>query len=118
MTNAKFATLVACIDGRAYGPVVEWVKRNYGVDFVDLVTVPGVDKDVTLAQAGVEISVRAHKSKLVVVAGHYDCAGNPVSGAEHKSQIRQGAEEVTKWGLNVEVVGVWVNSDWWAERVA
>jgi len=47
-----------------------------------------------------------------VVSGHYDCAGNPVSDEEHISQIRKGVEVISSWGLDVKVIGVWVDGSW------
>ena len=68
---------------------LNWIKENYSVDFVDTITEPGVDKvvannsDLESIKTKIGISINAHKSKLVVVSGHYDCAANPVSDEEH-----------------------------------
>lgn len=121
----KFGTAISCIDGRAYWPVVQWIEGNYGVDYVDLVTWPGADGEMVKhntkktheMERMVKVSVGKHKSKIVVVAGHYDCAANPVSEAEHRRQITEDVEIVKGWGLETDVVGVWVNSDWQVERV-
>ena len=126
MAEGKFGTAVACIDGRAYGPVVEWIKKEFGVEYVDLVTAPGVDgvmvqhnaKKIGELKEAIGVSAAVHKSGVVVVAGHFDCAGNPVTEEEHKAEIRRDAEMVKSWGLGVEVAGVWVNESWEVERVA
>lgn len=39
-----FATAIDCIDGGAQIPVIEYIKSEHGVDFVDVVTEPGPDK--------------------------------------------------------------------------
>jgi len=121
-----FVTALNCIDGRAQGPVHAWVQEHYYADFVDSITEPGVDR--VLAEGGretiesirhkVEISVRAHGSALVVIAGHYDCAGNPVSKEEHIAEIKKDVQTVASWGFPVECVGLWVNEQWEAEEVA
>ena len=77
MAQGTFGTAISCIDGRVQGPVDAWVKANAQVDFVDTVTVPGPDKALTQGtpeqiaalRGPVEISVNAHGSKVVAVAG-------------------------------------------------
>ena len=118
MAEGKFATSVSCMDGRIQTPLAKWIKENHSIDFVDVITEPGVDGivaenlDLELIKTKVGISINAHKSEMIVVSGHYDCAGNPVSDEEHISQIRKGVEVISSWGLNVKVVGIWVDNSW------
>src|SRR5262249_51161992 len=87
MGSGTFATVVNCIDGRAQGPVSDWIKINCQASFVDTITTPGPDKllssgphaKVDHIREAVTVSVNAHKSQAVVVAGHYDCAANPAT---------------------------------------
>jgi carbonic anhydrase len=118
MAEGKFATSVSCMDGRIQTPLAKWIKENHSIDFVDVITEPGIDRmvaenlDLESIKNKVGISINAHKSDLIVVSGHYDCAGNPVSDEEHISQIRKGVEVISSWGLNVKVVGIWVDDSW------
>lgn len=118
MAEGKFATSVSCMDGRIQIPLAKWIKENHSIDFVDVITEPGIDRmvaenlDLESIKNKVGISINAHKSELIVVSGHYDCAGNPVSDEEHISQIRKGVEVISSWGLNVKVVGIWVDDSW------
>ena len=64
------------------------------------------------------ISVEAHGSKVVAVAGHHDCAGNPVTEEEHRRHILRAVETVRSWGFPVTIVGLWVNSNWQVEVVS
>ena len=120
MEYGNFATAVNCMDGRVQLPVIEWMKRKYGVDYVDMITEPGPDRLFSANSAALErirkrvsISVKAHGSRYVAVVAHHDCAGNPVSAAEHEEQLRQALDKVLSWGLPLrEVVALWVGSDW------
>ena len=116
MAEGKFATSVSCMDGRIQIPLNKWIKENYSADFVDTITEPGVDKKITDVAESVKtkvgISINAHKSELVVVSGHYDCAANPVSDEEHISQIKNAVEVISSWNLNAKVIGVWVDGSW------
>ena len=123
MAGGTFGTSISCMDGRIQIPISNWIKENYSVDFVDTITEPGVDKVLVdnpnneSIKNKVSISINAHKSKLVVVSGHYECAANPVSDDEHISQIKKDVETISSWNLGVEVVGVWVDSSWKVNRL-
>ncbi|MDH5415907.1 MAG: hypothetical protein OEW55_01540 [Nitrosopumilus sp.] len=118
MTEGKFATSVTCMDGRIQLPLAKWIKENYSVDYVDAITEPGIDKKIA-ENLGLEsiktkigISINAHKSELIVVSGHHDCAGNPVSEDEHISQIKKSVDVISSWNLDAKVIGVWVDDSW------
>ncbi len=125
MCSAKFATAINCMDGRTQSPVAEWVKSNYSVDYVDMITEPGCDKVlseknialINQIKAKVEISVTAHKSSLVVVAGHYDCAANLATRDVHVAQIKNAVNTVKSWQLPIQVTGLWVNEKWEIEQL-
>ena len=118
MSKGKFATSVSCIDGRIQFPLAKWIKENYSVDYVDAITEPGVDKkivansDLESIKSKVGISINAHQSELIVISGHHDCAGNPVSDEEHIAQIKKGVEIISSWNLSVKIIGVWIDGSW------
>ena len=118
VNEGKFATSVTCMDGRIQLPLAKWIKENYSVDYVDAITEPGVDKKIAenleleSIKTKIGISINAHKSKLIVVSGHHDCAGNPVSEDEHISQIKKGVDVISSWNLDAKVIGVWVDGSW------
>jgi carbonic anhydrase len=117
---SKFATAINCMDGRVQIPVIEYIKNNYGVNYVDMITAPGVNKLLSegehiimeLIKKSVGISVNFHGSKLIAIVGHYDCAGNPTDKETQLKHILTGIKMVISWGFNVKVIGLWVNEDW------
>lgn len=123
--NDTFAAAVTCIDGRTHDPLVQWVRQHLGVDHVDLITQPGADAAVSGCPEQVcdgirerlSVSVVAHASRAAVVAGHDDCAANPVSAAVHRAQIAASVEEIRRWGLGIEVHGLWIESDGTVTRI-
>ncbi len=125
MATGKFVTAINCIDGRAHYPVKIWLKASFDAEFVDRITEPGVDKLLADGAADVIegikqqvlISVNAHDSKIVAVVGHHDCAANPVSETQHRQDIGVAVATVQAWGLPVQVIGLWVNSEWQVEVV-
>ncbi len=125
MAHGTFATTINCIDGRAQGPVSQWIRDNFHVDYVDTVTAPGVD-DIIAERSDAEIqsivnaaavSINAHHSGLVVLAGHANCAGNPVSDTEHAAHIKKACDRLSGLQWPVRVIGVWVNHDWQIEKI-
>ncbi|MFC2049597.1 carbonic anhydrase [Chloroflexota bacterium] len=117
----KFGTAINCMDGRTQIAVIEYLKSVYGVNYVDLVTEPGPNKilaenkDMAIIESikrRIKISVEHHDSKLVAVVGHHDCAGNPADKATQIAHILSAVETVRHWGLNVQVVGLWVDEKW------
>jgi len=125
MISGKFGTAINCIDGRTQAPVSDWIKENHSVDYVDTITEPGCDKvllevdyvKIEHIKSKLLISIKAHNSSLIVIAGHYDCAGNPVSKEEHLTQIKKSINIIKSWNYPVEVIGVWVNDQWKIEQV-
>ncbi len=125
MAHGKFGTAINCMDGRVQEPVTRWLKQTYGLDYVDMITEPGPEK--TLAEGGprcaamlamARISAEAHGSQVLAIVAHDDCAGNPVCPATHQAQVRQAMEVLRGWGLPVQVIGLWVDSQWQVQQVS
>lgn len=45
----------------------------------------------------------------MAIAGHVDCADNPVSAEEHQHQIADAVRQVRGWDLGLEVIGIWID---------
>ncbi len=117
----SFGTVLNCIDGRTQIPVINWIKENFDVEYVDLITEPGMDKIVSEGNPfyssrlknKISISVKAHKSKIIGLVGHYDCAGNPVDAEVHYRQIEEATNLIKNWNFSVDtIVGLWVDEFW------
>jgi hypothetical protein len=125
MAHGKFGTAINCMDGRAQLPVIAWLKANYHLDYVDMITEPGPDKAVAQGapellaalRAKALVSVRAHGSVLIAIVGHDDCAGNPVPKEEHWRQIRQATQVIRSWDLPAKVIGLWLDDTWNVQTV-
>ena len=116
-----FATAINCMDGRVQRPVIDFITKNYGIDYVDMITEAGPDgilsKDIETGaldsiKKRVAISVNKHGSKLIFIAGHHDCAGNPVDKKTHKENILKAIQIIDKWGFAAQVHGLWIDNNW------
>ena len=118
------ATCLNCMDGRVQVPVLTWIKAEYPVDFVDVITEAGMDRvlakqeDISEVARSINVSIDLNKSKRLFIVGHYDCRGNPVDETSHHKDISAAVERVKKLWPKHEVVGLWVNNRWEVEKHA
>jgi len=125
MKKGKFATALNCMDGRVQIPIIEFLKKKFKVDYVDMITEPGIDKIlaegnkelISWIKEKIKISVKKHNSKVIAIVGHADCAGNPVEKEKHIEQIKKGMKIIKLMKLNVKIIGLWVNENWQVEVV-
>ncbi len=117
----KFATAINCMDGRVQLPVIQWLKKEYGINYVDMITEPGPNKVLAECKENavidsikkrVDISVNKHNSKLIAIVGHYDCAGNPAEKDTQLKHIITAIKMVKLWNFGVKVIGLWVDENW------
>ena len=117
------ATCLNCMDGRVQLPVLTWIKANYPVDFVDVITEAGMDgvlagqEDISEVLRSIKVSVTLNKSTRIFVVGHYDCRGNPVDEAFHHQQILDAVERLKPLWSAQTIIGIWVNNQWQVELV-
>jgi carbonic anhydrase len=117
------ATCLNCMDGRVQLPVINWIKANYRVDFVDVITEAGMDnvlcnqEDISEVLRSITISVNVNKSTRLFVVGHYDCRGNPVAEDIHRRQITDAVKRLQDHWPSHQIIGLWVNKTWQVEVV-
>ena len=126
MMDFKFGTAINCIDGRTQEPVIDFMKQKYNIDGVDMVTFPGVDgvisngensDEIAFIRNAVSISIEKHRSRIIAVVGHFDCAGNPGNREHHYADIKKAVNEVSSWSFHAQVVGFYVNDKKQIEEV-
>lgn len=119
-----FATCLNCIDGRTHLPLISWIKDRYEVEFVDLITEPGMIEvlacgfhDNSSLITKIKLSLEKHQPKLIIAAGHYDCAGCLKNNLEHKMDINKAVANIKQLFPKIPVSGVWINDTWTVEEV-
>lgn len=115
-----FFTSAGCMDGRVQKAVNKYASLIFGAEYADTVTRAGfdgvfskkeVDPQVYEAIKGMLlVSVDKHHSRGIVVHGHEECAGNPVSHEQHKADVKKSVAMVKKMmeGRDIIVRGVYV----------
>lgn len=120
-SGETFFTNVECMDGRVQKAVNRYASLVFGAEYADTITKAGLDgllahEDLdpevsTSVKNMILVSVDKHGSLGIVVHGHEECAGNPVTDEKHKEDIRKSVQTVKKMidGKNVKVKGVYVH---------
>ena len=117
-----FFTSVGCMDGRVQRVVERFGQKRFGAKYADAITDAGIVGILSedhldnkfldsLRFRIVTVSIRKHKSLGVIVHGHAECAGNPVSDEEQVDDIRRSVSLVKKMVGAVPVIGVFVKRD-------
>jgi hypothetical protein len=120
MAKGTFGTVINCMDGRTQLPLNEWMRDEFGVDYVDTITEPGPNGILAKGEGPltdsirkrVDISVNGHGSNVIALVGHYDCAGNPGPRDMQEDHVMKGIETIRSWNYPVRVIGIWVGDDW------
>lgn len=119
--KGTFTTAINCMDGRVQMPIVEWMKREYGVQYVDMITESGPNKilakntdlaKIESIRKRLGISIAKHNSTVVAIAGHHDCAGNPMGKEDQLKHIYTAAQVISGWNMGIKVIGLWVDENW------
>jgi hypothetical protein len=126
MTHGTFVTAINCMDGRVQQPILDWMIRHFDADYVDTITEPGPDgilagsnaETIASIRRRVEVSTRAHGSRVVALVAHDDCAGNPVSKEEHLAQLDRAIAVIQSWRLPGRIISLWVDQNWQVERLS
>jgi carbonic anhydrase len=112
------------MDGRVQLPVLNWILKNYPVDFVDVITKAGMD-NILASQDNIDgilrsinISININKSTRLFIVGHYDCRGNPVDEKTHHQQIIDSVKRLKTHLPKHEIIGLWVNDAWQVKTVS
>jgi hypothetical protein len=114
------------MDGRVQLPVIDWMKEQFRLDYIDMITEPGPDKILGAGtynqeeslKTKVMISVEKHGSRIIVIAGHDDCAGNLVTPEQHKEHLLKAVEKILAWKLPLDkVIAIWLDKDWKVEVI-
>lgn len=132
--NETFFTDVGCMDGRVQEVIARFGREKFGALYPDTITEAGIvgllgreTVDEILRESlefkVVAVSVGKHHSRGIVVHGHAECAGNPVSDDLQKDDIRQAVKVIQGMVGSLPVVGAFVHrsetdpSEWIVEEI-
>jgi len=124
--EGRFVTAINCMDGRVQLPLINYLKSRHRADYVDMITLPGPNKILAekkdrwalkSVKRCIGISVNLHGSDLIVLAGHYDCGGNPANKKIQEKQTKKAAKLVKTWFPDVQIICLWINRNWQVKEI-
>lgn len=111
-------TAINCMDGRVQEPLIKFLKENYRHDYVDMITEAGPIKYladninstiINSIKDRLDISINKHGSQIVAIAGHHDCAGNPVDKDTQTKHIQASIKNLQAVYRDITFIGLWVD---------
>ncbi len=121
----RFCTAINCMDGRVQQPVIDYLRRRFRVEYIDLITEAGPNlilskqEDKTAIESilvRVKISVEKHKSVGIAVIGHHDCAGNPAPREEQIQHLHNAVQFLSQQ-YEIPVIALWVDEKWQVNEI-
>lgn len=109
------------MDGRAQLPVIEYLQERFNVDYVDSITEPGPNlilaqqNDINIVESifnRLKISIDHHASVGIAVAGHYNCAGNPVPKELQTLHTFDAIRYIKRRYSDLEIIGLRIDENW------
>jgi len=122
----SFGTVVNSIDGRVQIPVLNFLLERFGVSYLDVISELAPNRllaeredqaKVNSIMQRLNVSMLEHGSRQFAVVGHYDCPGNQAGRTEQLEQLRQSVEFLKESYPGIEVIGLWLPSQWRVEEV-
>ena len=122
----EFSCIISCMDGRIQIVVNEYMRKKYNTLYIDTITVAGPAKIIANnvrvslidnLKFRANLSITRHLSKVIAIVGHHDCATIEEPEDIHKSFIRKSAKKIKTWFQDIEVISLWVNSDFEVEEM-
>lgn len=134
-----YATAVNCMDGKVQGAVRKYLKQRYGVKYVDKITDKGpvrrlaqkINREdlrqvywmIELTEK-LETSLKNHGSRVIAVAAHEHCAGNPTTRKRQIRQLRVARKRLAKlvaalrFDFKVEIIMLWIGKNWMPHEIS
>jgi carbonic anhydrase len=83
------AIIITCIDHRIQADIEEWISRYFKEESFDRVALGGGIKDLDVILEQIDIAVRLHHIKKVILINHEDCGAYG-----HESTVKKHAEDL------------------------
>ena len=131
-----FFTSIGCMDGRCQEVVALYGQERFGAVYPDTITEAGMvgilaqadidEKFLANLKKKVDISLKLHHSRGILVHGHAECAGNPVDDQTHQANIHDAARVISSMveDESIPIIGLFVKrsetndlADWEAVEI-
>lgn len=107
------AIVVTCIDFRLQETIIKWLSENFQPKTYDRVALAGGVKDLNTVLGQIDIAVRLHHIKKVVIINHEDCGAYGPEGRidHHVRDLKQVKKQISEQFPNLEVETYYLHLD-------
>ncbi|MDK1119075.1 MAG: hypothetical protein QGM50_09845 [Anaerolineae bacterium] len=105
MTDKCETVVVHCMDYRLQRYLNNWVEENILPQSYDRISIAGGVYDVYDVMRQVDLAIRLHKIKKVVLINHEDCGAYGFEGTNerHSVDLRNTREKISKLFSHIDV---------------
>lgn len=113
MSHTCDAIIVSCIDFRFQKYIRSWLDTNFKDKAFDYVGFAGATKDLSTILKQIEISVKLHNIKEVVLIHHEQCGayGNESTPEKHAFDLKKAKEEILNLYQNLKITLYYLHLD-------
>ena len=113
MNHIAEAIIVTCIDFRLQEAINKWISENLPPKTFDRVAFAGGIKNIETILGQIDISVRLHQIKKVILVNHEDCGAYGEAGTyeKHVEDLKTAKEKVKTVYPNLEIETYYLHLD-------
>ena len=118
-THTCNALVVSCIDFRFQKYIHKWLNKNFENKTYDYVGFAGATKNLQIILWQLDISVRLHKIKHVVLIHHEDCGayGAQSTPENHSRDLKKAQKTIAKLYPKLQIQLYYLHLDGKFEKV-
>lgn len=105
MAHIAESIIITCIDFRLQEAIDKWISQNFAPKTFDRVAFAGGIKNLEAILGQIDISVRLHHIKKVVLINHEDCGAYGEEGTKekHAQDLKTAKAKILKLYPNLEI---------------
>lgn len=113
------ALVVHCMDYRLQKYLNDWLEKSPGKGNYDRVSIAGGVQDIYPVLKQIELSLRLHKIRKVILVNHEDCGAYSEAGTRerHKADLLEAERKIHVLHMNLLVEKYYLKLDGTFERV-
>lgn len=114
------ALVVTCIDFRVQEAINKWISENFPLKSFDRVALVGGVKNLETILGQIDIAVRLHHIKKVILINHEDCGayGEAGTSQKHAEDLKAAKTKIKETYPNLEVESYYLHLDGTFESIS
>lgn len=113
MDHKAESIIVTCIDFRLQEAINNWISKNFAPKTFDRVALAGGAKNLDTILGQIDIAVRLHHIKKIVLINHEDCGvyGEAGMPARHTQDLKEAKAKVRETYPDLQVETYYLHLD-------